>query len=282
MGELMARNSKSPLEDVIDLSSRLSWKITISFAVIAYIALHLAAQIKLQHPAGIGTVGSFAVKQMLITMAMFGQYVLPGVFLIAAIASFFRSKKQERLFHSVAGRQKVGVLTNMSWRDFEMMIGEYFRRSGFKVLPTPEGPDGGVDIKLTMSGETYLVQCKQWRAYKVGVQPVREFYGVMTAAGAVGGYFVTSGEFTDEAVKFADGSNLRLFDGRKLLRIFNDQCVAERVGFDATPVIQVEAAPVCPKCGERMVRRVARKGANAGGEFWGCVGFPQCNGVRAC
>jgi hypothetical protein len=31
----MARNRNSPFEDVIDISSRLSWKINISFAVIA-------------------------------------------------------------------------------------------------------------------------------------------------------------------------------------------------------------------------------------------------------
>nr|WP_246295105.1 restriction endonuclease [Schlegelella koreensis] len=32
-----------------------------------------------------------------------------------------------------------------------------------------------------------MVQCKQWRAFKVGVQVVSEFYGVMAAQGAVGG-----------------------------------------------------------------------------------------------
>ena len=38
--------------------------------------------------------------------------------------------------------------------------------------------------------------------------------------------------------------------------------------------------PQCPKCGERMVKRVARKGRNAGGKFWGCPRFPKCRGVR--
>jgi restriction system protein len=168
----------------------------------------------------------------------------------------------------------------MNWREFEMLIGEYFQRNGYKVMPTADGADGGIDIKMTMSGETYLVQCKQWRAYKVGVQPVREFYGVMTATGAVGGYIVTSGEFTDEAVNFADGLNLRLIDGRKLLGMLGDMKAAGRVDAVVASSIQVVSAPECPKCGRRMVRRVARKGANAGGEFWGCAGYPHCNGVR--
>ncbi|MDC2890256.1 NERD domain-containing protein [Psychrosphaera sp. G1-22] len=34
--------------------------------------------------------------------------------------------------------------------------------------------------------------------------------------------------------------------------------------------------PLCPKCGNAMVLRTARKGANAGTTFWGCSGFPTC------
>jgi restriction system protein len=40
------------------------------------------------------------------------------------------------------------------------------------------GPDGGVDLVLRKPGgngsEKFLVQCKQWRALKVGVDVVRE------------------------------------------------------------------------------------------------------------
>jgi restriction system protein len=37
---------------------------------------------------------------------------------------------------------------------------------------------------------------------------------------------------------------------------------------------------VCPKCGQSMVLRTARSGANKGNEFWGCSGYPQCRTVR--
>jgi len=36
----------------------------------------------------------------------------------------------------------------------------------------------------------------------------------------------------------------------------------------------------CPRCGSGMVRRTASRGANAGGNFWGCSRFPQCRGTR--
>ena len=32
----------------------------------------------------------------------------------------------------------------------------------------------------------------------------------------------------------------------------------------------------CPKCGKPLVLRTAKKGANAGNQFWGCSGFPKC------
>ena len=43
---------------------------------------------------------------------------------------------------------------------------------------------------------------------------------------------------------------------------------------------QEEGAPDCPECGKPMKRRKARSGANAGHEFWGCTGYPNCRGIR--
>ncbi|XLZ68555.1 topoisomerase DNA-binding C4 zinc finger domain-containing protein [Massilia sp. SR12] len=38
---------------------------------------------------------------------------------------------------------------------------------------------------------------------------------------------------------------------------------------------------LCPNCGASMVLRIAGKGRNAGGQFWGCNRFPRCKGTRA-
>ncbi len=38
-------------------------------------------------------------------------------------------------------------------------------------------------------------------------------------------------------------------------------------------------APSCPKCGEPMRQRSARKGPRAGKKFWGCPNFPECDGL---
>lgn len=36
----------------------------------------------------------------------------------------------------------------------------------------------------------------------------------------------------------------------------------------------------CPKCGSMMVLRTAKRGRNAGDQFWGCSGYPQCRVVQ--
>lgn len=40
-----------------------------------------------------------------------------------------------------------------------------------------------------------------------------------------------------------------------------------------------QAEPTCPKCGSAMVLRVAKQGANKGGQFWGCSRYPHCKGI---
>ena len=37
--------------------------------------------------------------------------------------------------------------------------------------------------------------------------------------------------------------------------------------------------PTCPDCGGAMVIRTARRGPNAGGQFYGCTNFPNCRGT---
>lgn len=168
------------------------------------------------------------------------------------------------------------------------------RIQGYKVMETGGGgADGGVDLVLSKpgqnGGERFLVQCKQWRAYKVGVDVVRELYGVMSARGATGGFVVTSGRFSREAISFANGRNVTLVDGPKLRRLIHQarasaRCPAdvELDGLSSEPVRADPAeSPCCPLCSRPMVLRTAKHGANAGGQFWGCTGYPSCRGIRA-
>jgi restriction system protein len=111
-------------------------------------------------------------------------------------------------------------LTLMSWRDFERAVGEAFRQRGYTVTGFGgNGRDGGVDLGLMKNGERFLVQCKHWRKQQVGVTVVRELHGVIAALGANGGYVVTGGQFTREALEFARKTKIQLIDGNALAQL---------------------------------------------------------------
>ncbi|CCK80600.1 putative nuclease [Desulfobacula toluolica Tol2] len=44
-------------------------------------------------------------------------------------------------------------------------------------------------------------------------------------------------------------------------------------------VEEKQDAVTCPKCGNVMILRTAKKGPNAGTQFWGCSTFPKCRGT---
>jgi four helix bundle suffix protein len=60
--------------------------------------------------------------------------------------------------------------------------------------------------------------------------------------------------------------------------------IAERERTMTEPTDQAErterSLPNCPLCGKPMALRIARKGARAGAQFWGCSGYPACKGTR--
>jgi four helix bundle protein len=61
------------------------------------------------------------------------------------------------------------------------------------------------------------------------------------------------------------------------------QVKSEQAGNMNNPKSQIQnlqSPPVCPDCGKPMARRKAKSGKNAGREFWGCTGYPECKGVR--
>lgn len=61
---------------------------------------------------------------------------------------------------------------------------------------------------------------------------------------------------------------------------FTEALTTERLAYRTEQSKQNEA-PACPVCGKPMIKRVAKKGMNAGREFWSCSSYPQCHGTRS-
>jgi restriction system protein len=272
---------------MLDLVSLLPWWGGVAIAAIGYVVLHRMAAPVAVTAVQPGQITSIAVQSMITGLATAGQYIVPLIGLVGAAMSFVRRKRRTALVTDVAQAKSANALDGMSWREFELLVGEAFSLQGYRVTENGgAGPDGGIDLSMTKGNEKFLVQCKQWKAFKVGVDVVRELYGVMAAKGATGGFVVTSGRFTDDAKAFADGRNVQLVDGPKLFAMIKQArqsltATAQQSASKPQAAQQTAAIePACPECGAGMVKRTARKGGNAGGEFWGCSKFPTCRGVR--
>jgi restriction system protein len=280
------RRDGGVLEDLFETATQLPWWMGVALAIAAYALLHHYAVAETPASAAPQDVGRALWKGLSIA----GQYIVPLALLAGTMNSVFRRRKRSKLLRDVAGDGSGGVLRRMHWREFEVLVGEAFRRRGFGVTETGGGgADGGIDLKLEKGGEVFLVQCKQWRAYKVSVNVVRELLGVMVAQGATGGFVVTSGVFTAEAEAFAKGRNIELLDGAALAAMIGKEGIAragvgsvvKETGGGEPAAALVAGVPACPVCGRGMVQRTARRGPNAGGVFWGCPAYPQCRGRRA-
>lgn len=276
----MARRKQSFVEDLIEVTCKLPWWAGVVFAIAAYLGLHGMATRDVTAIVQPGKMGDFIGQNLVQTLSGVGQYLLPLVFLVGAALSAYGRYKRQALHKQVAARPERGAFNKMSWRQFEGLVSEAFRRRGYSVTEMGGGgADGGIDLTLKRGGEIFLVQCKQWRAARVGVNIVRELYGVMTSRGATGGFVVTSGVFTDEACAFVRDKNIELMDGKALHALIRG--VKVPVKFFRDPLsVMTTGAPFCPECQSRMVMRKAKRGENADKVFWGCSRYPDCKGSR--
>jgi restriction system protein len=300
------RRRSSTADDLMDLVALLPWWGGVALAAVSYWVLHAIATRPLP-TAQTGKQLTEALPAMLWQgLATGGQYLIPFICLLGALASSLRRRKRKALFDATSQASGADALQSMPWQEFEMLVGEGFKRRGYGVRETGGGgADGGVDLVLTKDGEKFFVQCKQWKAFKVGVSTVRELYGVMAAEGVAGGFVVTSGQFTKDAAGFADGRNIQLLDGPALTQLLREgrrqQAAKARAAEPSspnnpasdgkpTPAAQREQPhspteptvnPNCPRCSKPMVRRIAKKGATAGKYFWGCSVYSTgCRGTR--
>jgi restriction system protein len=285
------RKNSSAFEDLFGIAAMLPWWVGSILAVVAYAILHRYASADLPTNAPPGQIGQMVVGQMTKALAYYGQFIVPLLLLAGAAASYFGRRKREGLVRDTADDKSGATLRALNWSDFELLVGEAFRMRGFSVAETGGGgPDGGIDLELRKGSEVFLVQCKQWRAYKVSVNVVRELFGVMASLGATGGFVVTSGTFSADARAFVEGRNIELIDGLALKTMLDRVRAArpERASPRTRPASAQTSAPTptpsaepsCPRCGGPMLKRIAKQGSNAGNAFWGCTAFPKCRGIK--
>ncbi len=206
------------------------------------------------------------------------------VFLVMAAISALRSLKTGAMLDRQTDLESIRELP---WKRFEDLLGEAYRRQGYKVEETlGGGADGGVDLVLGRDGAMTLVQCKRWNRRPVPVQIVRELYGILHDRNATAAKLVATTSFTSEAIAFAEGKPIELIDANGVCQLIRSVQTTGKLTMPAErerdPLV-----PDCPRCGTEMVVREAKRRTNGpsrtgSNQFWGCSNYPttKCRGTR--
>ncbi len=112
-------------------------------------------------------------------------------------------------------------LLAMTPEQFEVVVAQLFKAYGHHVENVGGNGDHGVDIVVISNrGEKWIVQCKRYSG-SVGEPIVRDLFGTMLHEGAQRAYLITTGGITKQALEWAEGKPMVLYNGRGLVKLIN-------------------------------------------------------------
>lgn len=115
--------------------------------------------------------------------------------------------RQMRAPSAARGAAALAGLRALSWPAFAARIEEAFRRDGHTVAALA---GDAADYELRKSGRIALAACKRWKVAQTGVEPLRELLRAKQAADAEECVYVTAGDVSPNARRFAAQHGIRL------------------------------------------------------------------------
>lgn len=199
------KSRKARSVSLVGVMVKSHWLLAFTFAVASYFGL-----VYIESILTVTTKTTYLLSLAIVN----AKDAIPAFFLVIALISFMRQRKynntRKRLVSAAKKSDNLSdAFDKLDWREFELLVGQVFRDRGFSVVEGEGTKDGGVDLVLRKRGETYLVQCKHWKA-NVGVATVRELFGVMNMKQAQHAVVVCSGRFTKDAYAFASKAGVSL------------------------------------------------------------------------
>jgi len=156
---------------------------------------------------------------------MFGKflYMLAGLTLffsaLGYVVGAIKKKNKSKFF---AQKQTLFDIKRLTWREFEEFVGHFFEKMGYRAEVTGGLNDEGIDIVVYKDGKAHFVQCKKYSERQVTLSMMRDFYGAMAAKGSrEKGFFITTGDVTLEAGKFAEENSIEVINGSRLMAYLN-------------------------------------------------------------
>lgn len=174
----------------------------------------------------------------------------------------------------------LSLLKEIEWHRFEQLVAAFEAEKGFHSELTAFGADGGIDVRVfdKENGQPLsIIQCKAFDRDFIGVQMIREFFGVMVHEKIPEGSFYTTSDFTVDARAFAAGKPVILVTGDGFLQEINRLPLSSQLKLFELATAGDYRTPTCARCGVKMILRTGKNGQGLGKGFWGCVNYPRCS-----
>lgn len=128
------------------------------------------------------------------------------------------SRNENQKINAEEIKHQIGMLDPSG---FERLIGKLFSSKGYQIEIIGGARDGGVDViargSTRVGIEKINIQCKHYFNRQVGPSVIREAIGTKQISTVDRMFIITSGTFSDEAIKLANSHNMKLMDISQLI-----------------------------------------------------------------
>ena len=105
----------------------LPWWACMALAIVNYLVLSALARPVAVTAVRPGDIAHMATQAMWKAFAYAGQFIVPFACIIAAVVSAYRRHERDQLVSNVTDASSSDALGDMTWREFEVLVGEGFR-----------------------------------------------------------------------------------------------------------------------------------------------------------
>ncbi len=209
------------LYELLAAAACLSWIANLLLAILSFLGLHYLATHFASLFPDIGTDYSAQMgQQIAYGLVQAAQYLVPCLFLLAALISFsrqFRFALGGWLARLEARRRQTSPVVN----DDKLVVSRVhsaFETAGFTVAARSFRKARHVfEIEVWRDKEKFLALSKYWRAECIGLDIVTDFYNAIVQEGATGGFIIAAGGLSPEAEVFASKHAIALITTASVL-----------------------------------------------------------------
>lgn len=106
--------------------------------------------------------------------------------------------------------------------DFEHFVCELLKQFGYDAHVTKATGDGGKDIMIYKNNYFAVAECKRYNRNKVTRPDIQKFHSAIIDCKAERGYFITTSDFTNQAISYVLDKPIKLINGIQLIHLIEE------------------------------------------------------------